>query len=101
MQRELSAKLTEGLYGCNICMHCMFMMAAPPARLVNAVQTSPCTGEALRYTVYSANRLSSSSIRVPNRFSAALTGSGVLMSTPAIFSRLTGSVEQPPERNFR
>ena len=44
---------------------------------------------------------SSSLMSWPKVSRALLTGSGVLMSTPAIFSRLMGSVEQPPDRNFR
>ena len=47
------------------------------------------------------NSSSSSSISSPNSSSASLTGWGVDISTPAIFSRETGSVEQPPERNFK
>ena len=41
-----------------------------------------------------------SSTSSPNRARALFTGSGELMSTPAIFSRLMGSVLQPPDRNF-
>ena len=36
----------------------------------------------------------------PKRESAEWMGSGLLMSTPAIFRREIGSVLQPPERNF-
>ena len=43
---------------------------------------------------------SSSSTSSPKSFSASFTGAGVLISTPAIFSREMGSVLQPPERNF-
>lgn len=46
-----------------------------------------------------ASSCSSSSTREPKRARASLTGWGVDISTPAIFSRDTGSVEQPPERN--
>ena len=41
-----------------------------------------------------------SSTSSPKRLRAALMGSGLDMSTPAIFSRLIGSVLLPPERNF-
>ena len=50
---------------------------------------------------YPSTSSSSSVISSPNRSSAVLMGAGLLMSTPAIFSRLMGSVEQPPERKFR
>ena len=43
---------------------------------------------------------SSSSTSSPKSFRAALTGAGLDMSTPAIYSRLIGSVLEPPERNF-
>ena len=43
---------------------------------------------------------SSSSTSSPKSFRAALTGAGLDISTPAIFSRLMGSVLEPPERNF-
>ena len=43
-------------------------------------------------------RLSNSSTSSPKSLRAALTGSGVLMSTPAIFKREIGSVLHPPER---
>ena len=43
---------------------------------------------------------SSSSTSSPKSFRAALTGAGLDISTPAIFSRLMGSVLQPPDRNF-
>ena len=52
-------------------------------------------GKNVAYTSCSISSTSS-----PNRARALLTGSGELMSTPAIFSRLMGSVLQPPDRNF-
>ena len=48
-----------------------------------------------------SSRPSSSSMSSPKRASASFTGWGVLISTPAIFSREMGSVEQPPLRNSR
>ena len=49
---------------------------------------------------YHRSSASSSSTSSPKSFSASDTGCGEDISTPAIFSRLMGSVEQPPERNF-
>ena len=46
-----------------------------------------------------AMSFSISSNREPNRSRASWTGLGLDMSTPAPFSRSTGSLEQPPERN--
>ena len=46
-----------------------------------------------------AMSFSISSSREPNRSRASWTGLGLDMSTPAPFSRSTGSLEQPPERN--
>ena len=47
---------------------------------------------------YSAIRVSISPMRLSNSCRASRTGAGVLMSTPAPFSKATGAVEQPPER---
>ena len=52
------------------------------------------------YFALSQPSFSISSSSSPKRESAELTGSGVDISTPAIFSRPIGSVLPPPERNF-
>ena len=85
-------------------------ISPPPARRhANLSPSVPCAGtdpskkiEARRQAGlqdHHAMSFSISSSRVPNRSRASWTGLGLDMSTPAPFSRSTGSLEQPPERN--
>ena len=85
-------------------------VSPPPARRhANLSPSVPCAGtdpskkiEARRQAGlqdHHAMSFSISSSRVPNRSRASWTGLGEDMSTPAPFSRSTGSLEQPPERN--